>query len=101
VNNPLDTKENYEHALDFALLLPRLFRSKLVWTFRVRLTLSFPNASLVIPKVSVALFPRLARNVMLFLRRIHREIASGQTYDSKYKDAKSQQIYPAAWNVVH
>jgi hypothetical protein len=27
VNNPLDVKENYEHGLDFALYLSRLFRS--------------------------------------------------------------------------
>jgi hypothetical protein len=30
VNNPLDAKEDDEHALDFALHLPRLFFSVLV-----------------------------------------------------------------------
>jgi hypothetical protein len=30
---PLDDKENYEHAVDFALHLSRLFRSRWVCTF--------------------------------------------------------------------
>jgi hypothetical protein len=63
VNNPLDVKESYEHALDFALHLSRLFRFILnrechlntsVW-----LMLSSPNACLIIARVSVALFPDL------------------------------------------
>jgi hypothetical protein len=76
VTNPLDVKENYEHALDFASHLYRLFRSRWVWTFRVRLMLSFPNACLIIVRVS--LFPRYPQNIMLLLCWIHRKIASGQ-----------------------
>jgi hypothetical protein len=37
VNNPLEVKEIYEHALDFALRVSRLFRSLSVWAFLVRL----------------------------------------------------------------
>jgi hypothetical protein len=47
-----------------------------------------PNAYLIIAKVSVAPFPRFAQNLMLFLCRIHREIASGQIHDSKQKDVE-------------
>jgi hypothetical protein len=55
VNNSIDVKANDEHALDFALHLSSLFRSWWVWTFPVRLILSF---------------------LMLFLCCIHREITS-------------------------
>jgi hypothetical protein len=50
--------------------------------------LSSPNAFLIIARVSVAHFPRYTKNLMLFHHRIHREIASGQTHDSKYEDIK-------------
>jgi hypothetical protein len=33
MNNPLDIKENVEHALDFAVHLSHFFRSWWVWTF--------------------------------------------------------------------
>jgi hypothetical protein len=33
VKNPLDVKENDEHALDFALHLPRFFLSLRIFTF--------------------------------------------------------------------
>jgi hypothetical protein len=77
-----DVKENYEHALEFALHLSHLFPSRWVWTFRVRLVLPSPTACLIIPRVSVALFPRFAQNCILFLRQIWREIVSGQIHDS-------------------
>jgi hypothetical protein len=67
----------------------------------VRLTLSSPNACVIIAKVSVALFPRFAQNLMPFLCRIHREIASSQMHDSKYKYVKKSAHHPAAWNYVH
>jgi hypothetical protein len=67
----------------FALQLFRLYRSRWVWTFRVRLMLYSPNASLITARVPVALVPRFAQNLMLFLCRIYREIASGQIHDSK------------------
>jgi hypothetical protein len=66
VNNPFDVKENYEHALDFAFHLFRLFRSRWAWPFRVRLMLSSPNARLIIARVSVALFQRFAQTFMMF-----------------------------------
>jgi hypothetical protein len=54
----------------------------------VGLVHSSPNACLIIGRVSVALLLRFAENVMLFLCRIHREIASGQMQDAKQKDVK-------------
>jgi hypothetical protein len=87
MNSPLDVKENDENALDFALHLFRLFLSALNRAChsnsRVRFMLSSPNACLITVKVSVALFPRFAQNLMLFLCRIHREIVSGQIHESK------------------
>jgi hypothetical protein len=89
VNTPLDVKENDGHGLDFALDLSCLFRASLnrachsnthVW-----LVLSFPNACLIIVRVSFALFPRLAQNFMLLLCPIHRKIPSSQIHDSKSK----------------
>jgi hypothetical protein len=59
VNNTFDVKENYDHALDFVLRLPRSFRSRRVCAFRVRLMLSFPNACLTTARVSIALFQDL------------------------------------------
>jgi hypothetical protein len=62
--------------------------------FSVLVSLDFPctahtfflNACLITAKVSVALVPRFERNLMLFLCRIHREIASGQI--QVFKDVK-------------
>jgi hypothetical protein len=86
-NNPLDVDGNDEHALDFALLLSRLFRSALNPAYHsntvARLMLSFPNACLVIARVSAALFPRLEQNLMLLLCHGSRETALGQILDSK------------------
>jgi hypothetical protein len=56
MNNPVDVKENNEHALGFAVHLSRLFQSPRVWTFRERLMLSSPNAYLIIARVSVGFF---------------------------------------------
>jgi hypothetical protein len=79
VNIPL-MSENVEHALDFALHMSHLFRSALNRAChsgtRVQLMLSFPNACLIFARVSVAIFPRFAQNLMLFFCRIHHEIAS-------------------------
>jgi hypothetical protein len=44
---------------------------------------------------------RFAQSLMLFLCRLHCEIASGQKYYSKQKDAKNQHVHPTAWNFVH
>jgi hypothetical protein len=42
-----------------------------------------------------------ARNLMLFLCRIHHEIASGQITRLQIKWCENQQIQPAKWNLVH
>jgi hypothetical protein len=55
VNNPLDVTENYDHALDVAFHLSRLFRSVLnracYSNICVQLMLSSPNAYLIIAKI--------------------------------------------------
>jgi hypothetical protein len=60
VNNPLDVKENDEHALNFAFHLSRLFRSQWIWTrnsnTHVRLILSSPWACLIIARASPSHF---------------------------------------------
>jgi hypothetical protein len=82
VNNPLDIKGNDEDALDFVPDVYR-FRFRRFWTLLVQLMLSSPNACLIIASVSVALSPRFAQNLTLFLCWIHREITLGQKHDSK------------------
>jgi hypothetical protein len=100
VNDSLDVKENYDHALDFAFQLSRIFWSRRVRIFRVRLILSSSNA-LLIARFSVAHLPRFAQNLKLFLCRIHWDIASDQIYDCKYNDVEKRHVHPAAWNAVH
>jgi hypothetical protein len=78
LNNAFDVKGNDKDALDRAIRLFRISQSRRVWTFRVLLMLSLPNACLIIDSVSVALFPRFVQNMMLFPCRIHCDIASGQ-----------------------
>jgi hypothetical protein len=78
-----DVKEYDEHAPDFALHLSRLLRSRWVWTLRVRLMLSSSNACVIIARVSVTHFPRVAQNLMHIRCRIPCEIPSGQIRDSK------------------
>jgi hypothetical protein len=77
VNNPLDVKENYEHAPDFTF---RLSRSRWIWISHVCVMLSSPNACLINARVSVAYFSRFAQNLMLFLCWILWEITSGQIH---------------------
>jgi hypothetical protein len=87
VNNPLDVKENDEHAADFALHLSRLFRPALnracYSNTRVRIILSSPNACLIIARVSAILVSRFAQNLIHIRCRIHRENTSAQIQDSK------------------
>jgi hypothetical protein len=63
------------------LLLSRLFgvpeTKHAIQNARVGLMLSSPNACLIFARVSVALFPRFARNLILFRCRINRDIGSG------------------------
>jgi hypothetical protein len=80
-------KENDEHALDFALHLSRLFWSQWFRLFHsnihVWLMLSTPSDCLIIPRVTVALFPRFAQHLMHTCCWIHQKITSGQIQDSK------------------
>jgi hypothetical protein len=63
VKNPLDVKENYEHAIDFALRLSCRFRSGLTRACHsntsIRLMLSSPKVYLIIARISVRLFSDL------------------------------------------
>jgi hypothetical protein len=47
-----DIRENYEHALDFALHCLASFRCRSVWTFRAQLMPSSPNACPIIARIS-------------------------------------------------
>jgi hypothetical protein len=76
MNNPFDIKGNDEHALGFAFHLFRPFSLSVNLTFYVRLMLSSPNACLIIARISVALFPKFERSLMLFLCVIRCETAS-------------------------
>jgi hypothetical protein len=86
INNPLDVKENDEQAFDVGPHQSRRFLSALNRAChsntRVRLKLSSPSACIIIARISVALFPRFAQNLMLLLCRFLREIASGQIHNS-------------------
>jgi hypothetical protein len=60
-----------------------------------------PNACLIIDTVSVAHFPRFAQNLMLFLCRIHCEVASGQPdILLQIRGRKNQHDHPHAWNLA-
>jgi hypothetical protein len=87
VNKPLRVRNNYKHALHFALHLSHLFylsesglslSNAYLW-----LMLTFLNTCLIFAKVSVAHRSRLAQNLMHTCCWIHCEIASGQIHDSK------------------
>jgi hypothetical protein len=54
-------------------------RSRWVCTFHAPLTLSSLNASPIIARISVALFPRFAQNFMLFLCRPSRNLIRPRT----------------------
>jgi hypothetical protein len=86
-NDPLDVKEDDEHALYFALHLSLLFRSALSRAChsntRVRLMHYSSNACLIVSSVSIVLFTRFAQNLMLFLCRTHHKIALRHVYGSK------------------
>jgi hypothetical protein len=77
------SKENDEHALEFAIHMSHLFSVSVSTDFRFMGHAFFPNALIIIVRVSVAIFPRFAQNFILFLCRIHREIASDQIHDYK------------------
>jgi hypothetical protein len=87
VSNPFDVNGNDDHALGFAFHLFRPFSVSVNLTFCVRLMLSSPNACLIIARVSVALFPRFAQNLMLF-HCDSSQTALDQVHDSKRKDVK-------------
>jgi hypothetical protein len=81
------------------LLASFSFFSLFLWTFRVRLMLSSPNARLIVARVSVAHFPRFAQNVMHIQRRFVGSIAKSHQarYTAPNKGHKENQyVHPAA-----
>jgi hypothetical protein len=78
VTNPIDAKENDEHALDFSLHLSLISVCPVP-----SMLFEHPNACLIIARVSIARFSRSAQNLMLFLCKIHPQITSDQIHDSK------------------
>jgi hypothetical protein len=66
--DPLDVKENDEHALDFALHRSHFFKSWWVWiclsNTRVWLMLCSLNACLIFARVTIVLLPRFAWNLI-------------------------------------
>jgi hypothetical protein len=87
VSNPLDFKENDEHALDFAFRLCCLLRSRCL-QFPCKLMLYSMNACLIIAKISVVRLLRIAQNLMLF--------RFGSIARLKVRGRKDQLIHPAA-----
>jgi hypothetical protein len=86
VNNPLDVKENYKHALDFALHLFAFLvcpKPSMPFQHQCMAHASFPEHLLIIARASITPFPRNAQNLMHTHCWFYREIASGQIQDSK------------------
>jgi hypothetical protein len=74
------------------------------WNTCVRLRIWSPKACWIIVRVSVALFPRLAQNVMhtrwSFLLSIMK-IATGQVHYSQINSVKTANVHPATCSFVH
>jgi hypothetical protein len=96
VNNPLDVKENDEHALDFPLHLSRPFQSRQIWAFPLRGLLLCLRVIAVNPALITSdnpgqewcviggeLMQLLVDAGMLPTSDQLSEIASGQIHDSK------------------
>jgi hypothetical protein len=62
VSNPHDVKENYDHALQFALRL-----SRRAWALLMRFGLRYPISA----RGPFALFARSPPNLALFLAKLH------------------------------
>jgi uncharacterized membrane protein len=77
------------------------FRSRWIWTFRVRLKFSSANPCPIISRVSITLFPRFAQNLMHARCHIDRGIAADQIHDIQIKWCKNYHFHWAAWNFVH
>jgi hypothetical protein len=88
VNNTLDVKENDEHALDFALHLSA-FSVSVSSDFPCTAHGFFPESFSYHCRVSVALFPRFARSLLLLVGRIRREIVSDQIHTTQIKGRKN------------
>jgi len=74
------------------------------WNTCARLKLWSPKACWIIVRVYVALFPRLAQNLMhnrcSFLWSIVK-VATDHVYDSKQTGVKTAHIHPATCNLAH
>jgi hypothetical protein len=83
VNNPLDGKENDEHALGFALHLSSLFFGLNEFGLSVYGSCFLPRTFVESLPGSPLHFPRFPQNLIYTRSRIHREIASGQIHNLK------------------
>jgi hypothetical protein len=90
------SKKMMSMLLTLLFICLTFFRSGWVWIFRVRLMLTSLNTYLMIARVSIALLPRFAQTLMLFLCHIHREIAR-----LKRRERNNQHVHPAARNFEH
>ena len=74
------------------------------WNTRSRLKLWFPEAFWIIVRFSIALFPRLAQNLMYtrwsFLWSTVK-ITTGHIHDSKQTHVKTAHAHPATCNLAH
>jgi hypothetical protein len=116
LNNPIDVKENDEHALYFALHLSRLFRSRWVCTFQLGGLLLCLRAITVSPALVTSdnpgqgciiggdLMKLLADvNTLLLLISCQNPGRNRVRPDTwlQIKGCKNQHVHPAAWNFVH
>jgi hypothetical protein len=83
VNNPIDVKENGEHALDFALPSSRPFSASLSLDFPCKARALFPERLSNHCQGLRSTFPSFAQNLMHTRCRIHCQIASCQIHDSE------------------
>jgi hypothetical protein len=92
VNNPLDIKENDEHAFDFSrgriVALPQDHNGK-----STLITSDKPGQEGCIIRGDLTKF---VTDIDTLLLLIHCEIASGQIHDSKQKHVKNQHFQPDA-----
>jgi hypothetical protein len=62
----------------------------------------FPNACIIIARITIAIFPRFSQNLVLFLFFSNTSrIRTRPDTRLQIRVRKSQHVHPAAWNVVH
>jgi hypothetical protein len=75
------------------------FLYRWVWTFHVQLMLSSPNACLIIPRLSVPLFPRFFLDAVPLKGQSPNHIRPYTRFQTKGR--KHQDFYPAVWHFIH